>query len=68
MRLIQRAIAATLLLAILLPGCGGEDRLTGTPKDLPPGYMPPAPPLTQSPKDLAGMKKGKSAKSGAAKQ
>lgn len=69
MRLMTLAIAAPLLLAGTLAGCGGEDRLTGTPKDLPAGYMPPAPPLTQSPKDLAGsMKKGKSARSGGAKQ
>jgi hypothetical protein len=67
MRLITPAIAATLLAGIL-SGCGGDDQLTGTPKDLPPGYMPPAPPLTQSPKDLAGMKKSKPARPAAAKQ
>ena len=47
-----------LLLIGILSGCGGEDRLTGTPEDLPPGTMPPAPPLTQTPKDLATSDRG----------
>ena len=54
------AIGVAFFLIGTLPGCGGGDgdRLTGTPKDLPPGFMPPAPPLTQSPKDLAKTKRG----------
>lgn len=46
-------VGIALLSAALGPGCGGEDRLAGTPKDLPPGTMPQAPPLTQTPRDLA---------------
>jgi hypothetical protein len=51
------ARVAALILVVLI-GCGSEDRLTGTPKDLPPGTMPPAPPLGgQSPAELARMRK-----------
>lgn len=54
-----RAALAAALIAALAPGCGSEDRLAGTPKDLPPGTMPPAPPLEQTPLDLAKSAKGK---------
>lgn len=36
-----------------LAGCDSEDKLAGTPTNLPPNTMPPAPPLTQTPADLA---------------
>ncbi|AMV36104.1 hypothetical protein [Planctomyces sp. SH-PL62] len=55
MKVIKRvrvAVAAALI-AALGPGCWSEDRLAGTPTNLPPGTMPPAPPLEQSPVDLA---------------
>lgn len=44
---------ATGLIAVYCIGCWSEDRLAGTPTNLPPGTMPPAPPLTQSPIDMA---------------
>lgn len=47
-----RALAIALI-AVYCIGCWGEDRLSGTPTDLPPGTMPAAPPLTQSPADMA---------------
>lgn len=43
-------------------GCDSEDKLSGTPKNLPPNTMPPAPPLTQTPADLAKTVKGGSKK------
>ncbi|SIO59052.1 hypothetical protein SAMN05444166_5908 [Singulisphaera sp. GP187] len=43
-------------------GCDSEDKLAGTPTNLPPNSMPPAPPLTQSPADLAKTVKGGSRK------
>jgi hypothetical protein len=46
-------------------GCDSEDKLSGTPTNLPPNTMPPAPPLTQTPADLAKAKSG--AKKGPAK-
>ncbi|WP_165250643.1 hypothetical protein [Paludisphaera soli] len=46
-------LAAALIAALLAAGCGSEDRLAGTPTNLPPGTMPAAPPLEQSPMDLA---------------
>lgn len=58
-RSIARAVPAFLIALALgvVWGCGSEDRLTGTPKNLPPNTMPPAPPLTQSPADLAKARK-----------
>jgi hypothetical protein len=46
-------LAAACIAALLAAGCGSEDRLSGTPTNLPPGTMPTAPPLEQSPVDLA---------------
>jgi|GEM_PF-6731177 len=43
----------TLLLIVVFSGCEGEDKLAGTPQNLPPGTMPPAPPLVQTPRDMA---------------
>ncbi|WZO98640.1 hypothetical protein EP7_000220 [Isosphaeraceae bacterium EP7] len=56
---MRRPIArfAALFLVSTLLGCGSEDRLTGTPKNLPPGTMPPAPPLGQTPAELARIRK-----------
>lgn len=54
---------AIVLIAAHCIGCWSEDRLSGTPTNLPPGTMPAAPPLTQTPADLA-----KSAKVGKAKK
>lgn len=53
-----RALAIAML-AVYCIGCWGEDRLAGTPTNLPPGTMPPAPPLSQSPADMAKAAKGK---------
>lgn len=47
-----RALAIALI-AVYCGGCWSEDRLAGTPTNLPPGTMPPAPPLSQSPADMA---------------
>jgi len=47
------AIAMIAVYSIGCLGCGSEARLAGTPTHLPPGTMPPAPPLTQSPIDMA---------------
>ena len=44
---------AIALIAVYCIGCWSEDRLAGPPTDLPPGTMPPAPPLSQSPADMA---------------
>jgi hypothetical protein len=60
------AAGAALLAIGLGPGCGREDRLAGTPKDLPPGFMNPAPPLQGgAPRDVAKSLKGGRARPGA---
>ncbi len=52
-RTTRAALAAACIASLLAAGCGSEDRLAGTPTNLPPGTMPAAPPLEQSPVDLA---------------
>ncbi len=47
------AALVALFAAGTLAGCNGEDKLTGTAKDIPPGFVRQAPPLDWSPKDLA---------------
>ena len=56
-RSVQAAVAI-LIAAVLSPGCA-EDKLTGTPTNLPPNSMPAPPPLEQSPADLAKTAKSK---------
>jgi len=50
---------APLFLIGILAGCGGEDRLYGIPKDLPPGHTPPLPPpLPITAKDMRNQMRG----------
>ena len=58
-RSTRRAISLSLMgWVFFCAGCDSEDKLTGTPTNLPPNTMPPAPPLTQTPADLAKSKGG----------
>ncbi|MDG3006828.1 hypothetical protein [Paludisphaera mucosa] len=56
-----RLLAAAFASAFCL-GCWAEDKLSGTPADLPPGTLTPAPPLELSPADLAKISKAKGKK------
>ena len=55
-----RAVSAALIAGILALASGcSEDKLAGTPTNLPPNSMPAPPPLEQSPADLAKTPKAK---------